>query len=86
MVEATAVLDLTETFLDRGAIAEPRFQPGQVAVVRGDVRDDEADRPDVVGGATQGQGELVLRDSPGRRDRGSALSFSTLILTRRMIV
>jgi len=37
VVEPTAVLDLTEAFLDRGAVAEPRFQPDQVAGVGGDV-------------------------------------------------
>ena len=37
MVEPTAVLDLTEAVLDRGAVAEPRFQPDQVAGVGGDV-------------------------------------------------
>ena len=64
MVEASTVLDLTEAFLDRGAVPKPRFQSDQVLGVGGDVRDDEADGPDVVGGAPQGEGELVLRDGP----------------------
>jgi len=86
VVEAGAVLDLTEAFIDRGAVAEPRCQPDVVPVVGGDVGDDEADRPDVVCIATEGEGELVLRTVRRRRDLGSALSCSTLILTRRMIV
>lgn len=64
MVETSAVLDLTEALLDRGAVPKPRFQPDQVAVVGMDVRDDEADAPEVVGGTTKGQGELVGRDRP----------------------
>jgi len=55
-------------------------------MVGGDVRDDEADRPDVVGGATPGQGELVLRDGPAAPRSGVGTELSTLILTLRMIV
>jgi len=62
VVEATAVLDLTEAFLDRGPVAEPRFQPDVVTVVGGDVGDEKADRPDVVRGAAERESELVLGD------------------------
>src|SRR5664280_1014250 len=49
---------------------QPRFQADVVAVAGGDVRDDEADGPDMIDGATQGQRELVFRDRatpPGPR-------------------
>jgi len=36
VIEATDVLDLTEAFLDRGAVPEPGFQPDVVTVVGGD--------------------------------------------------
>src|SRR5664279_491684 len=40
-------------------LRKPRFQTDVVTVAGGDVGDDEADRPDVLGGAAEGQRELV---------------------------
>src|SRR5674536_407377 len=51
-------------------LQQPRFQADVVAVAGGDVGDDEADGPDMIDGATQGQRELVFRDRappPGPR-------------------
>ncbi len=62
MVQAAAVLGLAEAFLDAGAVAEPRFESDVVAGVGGDVGDEKADRPDVVGGAAERQRELVFGD------------------------
>src|SRR5450759_4118637 len=43
---------------------EPGFQSDEVRVVGGDVGDDEADGPDVISGATEGERELVFRYGP----------------------
>ena len=59
VVQACAVLAFAEAFLDGGSVAEPGFESDQVSVVGGDVGDDEADGPDVIGGATEGERELV---------------------------
>lgn len=64
MVQTCAVLGFPEAFLDGGAVAEPGFQADVVAVVGGDVGDDEAGCPDVVEAAVEGERELVRRDGP----------------------
>jgi hypothetical protein len=55
VVQAGAVLAFTEAFLDGGPVPEPGFQSDEVRVVGGDVGDDEADGPDVISGATEGE-------------------------------
>ncbi len=54
------VLDLG---FDVGATAEPVLDGDEaVRVVGGDIRDDEANRPGMVGDPVKGEGELVFRD------------------------
>src|SRR5664280_755239 len=62
--QAGAVLAFTEAFLDGGPVPEPGFQSDEVRVVGGDVGDDEADGPDVISSATEGERELVFRYGP----------------------
>jgi hypothetical protein len=70
VVQPAAVLGLTEAFLDTGPVAEPRFQGDVGPGVGGDVGDEKADRPDMISGAAQRQGELVLGDrTPSPRPR-----------------
>ena len=71
-MQATAVPTFPEPVFDAGAPAEPGLQAGDVAMVSGDVGDDEAVRPGVLGVAGQGQRELVGGMVRRRRERGSA--------------
>jgi hypothetical protein len=73
VVEPAAELGLAEAFLDAGPVTEPRFPTDVVPVAGGDVGDDEADRPDVLGGAAEGQRELVGGATVRRRERGRDL-------------
>ena len=84
MVKATAVLDLTEAFLDRGAVAEPRFQPDEV--VRRQFVTMKLTAQTRSAAPPRARASWSFATVRRRCDRGSALSFSTLILTLRMIV
>src|SRR5660398_318825 len=81
VVQAGAVLAFTEAFLDGGPVPEPGFQSDEVRVVGGDVGDDEADGPDVISGATEGERELVFLYGPapaGPRGSTQPVSYTHL--------
>jgi hypothetical protein len=86
VVEPAAVLGLAEAFLDAGALPEPGFQRHVVPVVGRDVGDQKADSPDVVATPLSASASWSLSTVRRRRERGSLLSLSTGILTRRMMV
>jgi len=86
VIETSAVLDLTEAFLDRGAFPEPRIEPDQILGVGGDVVTMKLTAQTWSAAPPRASASWSVATVRRRRERGSALSLSRLTLTLRMIV